>query len=107
MERCVGGAVDGFNSRFPRAVLAGFAVEGDFDLAVETIVEQLPILVAGFYLPAADRDQVIANFHLHPVFVGWTIFINMTDAIATRGRIWFEIDSQIAGRNPTSCASTR
>src|SRR5207237_4655294 len=82
-------------------------VEGDFDFAIQAIVEQLPILIAGFDLLAADRDQVITDADLHPILIGWSTFVNITDSIATPRPIRFEIDSQIAGRNSTSRAATR
>src|SRR5262249_20139010 len=69
-QRCVRGGVDGFDARLPGAFFSWFAVEGDFDFAIETIVEQLPIFIAGLDLLAADRDQVIASLHFYPVFIG-------------------------------------
>ena len=107
MERAVGHRVDGFNARFPRAVFAGFVVEGDFDFAIETIVEQFPVLIAGLYLLAADRDQVIANFYLDPIFVGWTIFVNIADAITSCSFVRLQIDAEISGRDATRSATTR
>src|SRR5947208_14766430 len=77
--------IDCFDASLPRSFVARFVIEGEFDFALETIVEPLPILIAGLYLLAADRDQVIANFDFYPIFVGRAIFVNVGHTIASRG----------------------
>ncbi len=50
-----------FDSSLPGTFFAGLVVEGDFTLAVEPIVEQLPVVVAGAHRLAVDGDQIIAQ----------------------------------------------
>ncbi len=87
--------IDSFNARSPGAIRAGLVVESNFDFAIEPIVEQLPVLIAGFDLLAVNRDQVIAHTDLHPILVGRAIFVDIADAITSRRRVRLKFDAEI------------
>src|SRR5712671_1212684 len=99
MKSRVSLTVDCFDARFPRPVFARFVVESDFDFTIETIVEQFPILVADLDLLAADRNQVIADVDLYPIFVGGSAFIDVGHFITTGGAVRLQIKSRVSGRN--------
>ena len=62
----IGVPLDHLNARLSGAISFGFAVQGNFDFAIETIVEQRPILVTAHYRFATDGDQVITNLSPSP-----------------------------------------
>src|SRR6266852_3593147 len=90
-------AIDGFDPGAPSTIFAGFVVESNFDLAIETIVQKLPVLVSGLDLLAANRNQVIANINFDPVFVGRAVLVNVSDAITTRCRVRLQLNPEMAG----------
>ena len=93
----IGLAVDSFNASFPGAFLARLVIKGDFDFAIKTIVEQCPVFVTSLNGLPANRDQIIADVHLHPVFVGRAIFVDIRNAVATCSLIGLEIEPETGG----------
>src|SRR6185369_9111404 len=97
---------NGLNSRLPGAVLRRFIVERNGDLAIERVVQKRPVIVTGFHLLAVDRDQVVAVLDAYPVFIGWPIFIDVSDAITSGGSVRLELDAEVQRRNTIAACST-
>src|ERR1044072_4231607 len=97
--------VYGFDARLPGAVRYRFVIESDFHFAIETIVEQLPIFIAGFYFLAADRNQVISHIDLHPILISRAAFVNVSDFVASRSFVRFKFEAEVAGRHPAGRAA--
>ena len=72
------------DARPPRAVFIRLVVERHRHLAVQAVVQQLPVIVARLHRLAVNGDQVIAALDLHPVFIRRAVFVNRCHFITTR-----------------------
>ena len=95
------------DARLPRPLVRRFAVERDLDLAIQPVVQHLPVIVARLHGLAVDREQVIADAHRHPILVGRAAFIDVGDLVAAGARIRLEIETEISGGHAGAAAAPR
>ena len=81
---------------------AGLLLNVTVTLAIEPCVQVLPVFITGFNRLAVNREQVVACFHAHPVFVGWSIFVDVSDAITAGSSVRLEFDAEMR-RSNTAC----
>ena len=83
----------------PRPLGHGLGIEGQLDLGIEPAAQELGVVVAGLDRLAVDGDQVVSLFDLDPVFVGWSVFVDVRDLVTAAGLFRLEIEAEVPGHD--------